>query len=307
MWTRVGMVALAACLCAPVYANDNLLIDRVEHHNVDNNGVNVHYITIGEGPDLLFVHGFPDFWYVWNHQIEELSKSYRCIALDTRGTNKSGQPEGVENYDKALLLSDIDAVAKDAGADTFTLIAHDWGGMLAWWYTMDEKYSTKVERLVMMNLTHPRGFSRTLANATPQQKRNTEYARFFQTPEAGEMFESRREGMAQQYASHGEKVLEFAKAAYKRSYIDGMLNFYKANYFKEPYKELADWPTITCPVLQFHGLTDTAVDKDGLSKTWDWISNDYTLVTFPGKGHTIQREAAEKVTSTIKWWLTHTK
>jgi pimeloyl-ACP methyl ester carboxylesterase len=121
------------------------------------------------------------------------------------------------------------------------------------------------------------------------------------------MFESRREGMAQQYASHGEKVLEFAKAAYKRSYIDGMLNFYKANYFKEPYKELADWPTITCPVLQFHGLTDTAVDKDGLSKTWDWISNDYTLVTFPGKGHTIQREAAEKVTSTIKWWLTHTK
>ena len=161
-----------------VAAQEPFVIDRVEHHDVDNNGVNVHYVTLGEvvtGETLLFVHGFPNFWYVWHNQMEAFADEYRVVAMDTRATNRSGKPEGVESYDMPLLLSDINAVIDDLGVDRVTLVAHDWGGIISWEFVMDETYASRVERLIMMNLTHPRGFSRTLANATPEQRRATEY------------------------------------------------------------------------------------------------------------------------------------
>jgi len=289
-------------------AQEPLLIDRVEHHDVDNDGVNVHYVTLGEvgtGQTLLFVHGFPNFWYVWHNQMEAFADEYRVVAMDTRATNRSGKPEGVENYDMPLLLADINAVIDDLGVDQVTLVAHDWGGIISWQFVMDETYSSRVQRLIMMNLTHPRGFSRTLANATPEQRRATEYARTFQQPGVGAGMQRGAAGRAQRlYADQGERVVQFVQEAYARSDMELMLNFYRANYFKEPYVELTDWPQIDMPVLQFHGLEDSAVDKDGLSNTWDWIDGDYTLVTYPGIGHTVQIAAADRVIETMRWWLT---
>ena len=291
-----------------VVAQEPLLIDRVEHHDVDNNGVNVHYVTLGEvvtGETLLFVHGFPNFWYVWHNQMEAFADEYRVVAMDTRATNRSGKPEGVESYDMPLLLSDINVVIDDLGVDRVTLVAHDWGGLISWEFVMDETYASRVERLIMMNLTHPRGFSRTLANATPEQRRATEYARNFQRPGVGAGIQSRAASRAQRaYGDQGERVVQFAREAYERSDVELMLNFYRANYFDEPYVELTDWPQVDVPVLQFHGLEDTAVDKDGLSNTWDWIDRDYTLVTYPGVGHTVQIQAADRVIETMRWWLT---
>ncbi len=288
-------------------AQQPLLIDRVEHHDVDNDGVNVHYVTLGEvvtGETLLFVHGFPNFWYVWHNQMEAFADEYRVVAMDTRATNRSGKPEGLESYDMPLLLSDINAVIDDLGVDQVTLVAHDWGGIISWQFVMDETYSSRVQRLIMMNLTHPRGFSRTLANATPEQRRATEYARTFQQPGVGAGMQRGAAGRAQRlYADQGERVVQFVQEAYARSDMELMLNFYRANYFKEPYVELTDWPQIDMPVLQFHGLADSAVDKDGLSKTWDWIDGDYTLVTYPGIGHTVQIQAADRVIETMRWWL----
>jgi pimeloyl-ACP methyl ester carboxylesterase len=291
-----------------VVAQAPLLIDRVEHHDVDNDGVKVHYVTLGEattGETLLFVHGFPNFWYVWHNQMKAFADEYRVVAMDTRATNRSGKPEGVENYDMPLLLSDINAVIDDLGVDQVTLVAHDWGGIISWQFVMDETYSSRVQRLIMMNLTHPRGFSRTLANATPEQRRATEYARTFQQPGVGAGMQRGAAGRAQRlYADQGERVVQFVQEAYERSDMELMLNFYRANYFKEPYVELTDWPQIDMPVLQFHGLEDSAVDKDGLSNTWDWIDGDYTLVTYPGIGHTVQIQAADRVIETMRWWLT---
>ena len=292
-----------------VVAQEPLLIDRVEHHDVDNDGVNIHYVTLGEvvtGATLLFVHGFPNFWYVWHNQMEAFADEYRVVAMDTRATNRSGKPEGLENYDMPLLMSDINAVIEDLGVDQVTLVAHDWGGIISWQFVMDEKYSQRVERLIMMNLTHPRGFSRTLANATPEQRRATEYARnFIRRGAAGGRFPGQAAGRAQRlYGDQGERVVRFAQEAYERSDVELMVNFYRANYFKEPYVELTDWAQIDMPVLQFHGLEDSAVDQDGLSNTWDWIDGDYTLVTYPGIGHTVQIQAADRVIETMRWWLT---
>ena len=92
------------------------------------------------------------------------------------------------------------------------------------------------------------------------------------------------------------------REAFKRSSYDGMLNYYRANYGQASGAG-AEIPNLPMPVLQFHGLKDTAVDKDGLKNTWDWIAADYTLVTIPSSGHWVQSEAAELVSSTMKAWL----
>ena len=298
----VGIAIVAALfLVAPATAAD--LLDRVDHHVVSNDGVDLHYTSIGDGEVLLFVHGFPHFWYVWNQQIEGLSDRYRCVAMDTRGANRSSQPEGVEHYTIEHLMADIDAVIDDLGVDQVTLVAHDWGGIISWYYTMDERYRDKVSRLVMMNLTHPMGFSRALAEGTEQQRQNTQYARNFQEPGAGATIAGFADQIAQRYADQGEAVVEFVRDGYARSNFEALLNYYRANY--DAYWALGDTelPMVQVPVLQFHGLLDTAVDKDGLNRTWDRIAVDYTLVTYPEVGHDVQLDAADRVTETMRWWL----
>ena len=304
--TRIVTFVVAACVslvgvAMPTAAQG--LLDQVDHHAVSNDGVDIHYVSTGEGEVLLFVHGFPHFWYVWNHQIRALSDDYRCVAMDTRGANRSGQPEGIESYDLEHLMSDIDAVIADLGVDQVTLVAHDWGGIISWYYAMDERYRNKVRRLVMMNLTHPMGFSRALAEGTDEQRQNTQYARDFQTPGAGARIEGFAEWLTARYADQGEEVLAFVQEAYARSNFEALINYYRANY--DAYWDLGNkvLPLIEVPVLQFHGLLDRAVDKDGLNRTWDRVGVDYTLVTYPDVGHDVQLVAAERVNATMRWWL----
>ena len=290
-----------------VGAQEAPLFERIEDHFVDNGGVAIHYVTLGDTnaeETLLFVHGFPDFWYVWHNQMEAFADEYRVVAMDTRAANLSGKPQGVENYDMSYLMSDIEAVIEDLGVDQVTLIAHDWGAIISWRFVMDETHSARISRFVVMNLTHPRGFTRTLANATPEQRQNTQYARNFMEPGAGAGIQGAAAGRAQgTYGDEGERVVQFVREAYERSNVELMLNFYRAGYPKEPYFEMTDWPKIDVPVLQFHGLEDPYVDKDGLSNTWDWIGRDYTLITYPGVGHWVQLDAADAVTGAMRSWL----
>lgn len=276
------------------------IFDKVDHHMVDNNGVNIHYTSIGEGPVVLFVHGFPDFWYTWRHQMNGLSDKFKCVAMDTRANNKSDKPEGVENYGMDFLLSDITAVVKDLGVEEITLVGHDWGGAIAWRYAIHNQ--DIVNKLVMCNLTHPKGYMTVRKNATPEQEANTKYIERFQDPDAAKAFTAK--GLAQGIAGRfGEDVRARYEAAYEKSSFDGMLNYYRAAWSRLNADDEEELPDLDMPVLQFHGLLDTAVDKDGLRDTWNWITEDYTLVTLPKTGHWVQGEAADMVTTTMRWWL----
>ena len=208
--------------------------------------------------------------------------NYQCVAMDTRGYNHSGKPEGVENYSMDYLMSDITAVINDVGAEKVTVIGHDFGGLISRYFAMDPKHRAKVERLIVMNITHPQRFSRTLANATPEQAKHTEYARFFVNPEHKEKaikmvgaFIQKR--MDDWWNDKDPRVVEFVQAAYNRADPKDLINFYRANYFKQPYKEQTGFPSVEAPVLQINGLANLAVYKDGLSNTWDWVNTDYTL------------------------------
>jgi epoxide hydrolase 4 len=83
-----------------------------------------------------------------------------------------------------------------------------------------------------------------------------------------------------------------------------MLNYYKQNYPREPYQEdPSPVVKVKAPVLMFHGLKDAALLAGGLNNTWEWVDSDLTLVTVPTAGHWVQEDAADLVTTTMKWWL----
>src|SRR5207247_2831863 len=103
---------------------------QVEHGYADSGGVKIHYASLGKGPLMVMIHGFPDFWYTWRNQMAELSSRYQTVAVDLRGYNLSDKPKGVDNYDMRLLVGDIAAVIKHLGRDKAILVGHDWGGAI---------------------------------------------------------------------------------------------------------------------------------------------------------------------------------
>jgi pimeloyl-ACP methyl ester carboxylesterase len=283
------------------------VFDRVSHgHAVSEGGVKIHYATLGTGPLVVMIHGFPDFWYSWRHQMAALADSFQVVAIDQRGYNLSDKPKGVEQYAMPLLVGDVAAVIRHLGRDKATIVGHDWGGVVAWQFAMNLPAMT--ERLVILNLPHPRGLFREL-QTNPEQIRNSEYARVFQRGAPTDPAVFFGQPMTPQTLSGWVRDPAARKRyveAFERSDFDAMLSYYKANYPKASGPDLAplpELPKVKPPVLMFHGLGDRALHSNGLSGTWDWVEQDLTLVTVPGAGHFVQQDAADLVSSTMNWWL----
>ncbi len=140
------------------------------HGYVDSQGVKLHYVTRGKGPLLVLIHGFPDYWYTWRRQIPALSENFQVVALDQRGYNRSDQPKGVEDYAMDKLTGDVLAVIHHFQQERAIVVGHDWGGAVAWSLAMS--HPEAVERLIILNLPHPQGLRRELAN-NPKQQTNS--------------------------------------------------------------------------------------------------------------------------------------
>jgi epoxide hydrolase 4 len=294
----VKLIVIAAVLLACSF-HVGLAEELGEEGFADSDGVKIHYVTAGKGPLIVLIHGFPDFWYTWRAQMPALAKHFQVVAIDMRGYNLSDQPTGVENYAMPKLVGDIDAVVKHFKADKAVIVGHDWGGMVAWMYAAT--FPDKVDRLIILNLPHPNGLRRELAN-NPQQQKNSQYARDFQKSDAASKVTPELLTFWVRDPEAKKKYLE----AFKRSSMEGMLNYYKANYPREPYTDSDDqkFPPIKCPVLMFHGLKDTALLPGALNDTWLWLDKDLTLITIPGANHFVQQDAADKVTKAMVSWLT---
>lgn len=302
--------ALLVLIATPQLGADAGLLDEVEHHVADSNGVEIHYVTLGEGPPVVMIHGFPDYWYSWRHQMRTLADAgYRAVAIDQRGYNRSGQPEGVASYAMPLLVGDVAAVIRSLGVERAVIVGHDWGGAVAWQFALNVPQMT--DKLIILNLPHPNGMTRELATNEVQQ-RNSQYARSFQEKSASDPDVLFGGPMTPQTLSGWVRDADAKKhyaEAFERSSFEGMLNYYKANYPRGPYDEawerIQESPgkKVTVPVLMFHGLEDTALNAKGLNDTWEWLEKDLTLVTVPGSGHFVQQDAPEIVSETMRWWL----
>lgn len=271
---------------------------RVKHGYADNNGVKIHYATMGSGPLVIMIHGFPDYWYSWRHQMEGLADRFQVVAIDQRGYNLSDKPKGDENYDMKFMVSDVIAVIKSFGKEKAIVVVHDWGGMVSWQLALNAPQF--VEKLIILNLPHPRGLGRELAN-NPQQQKNSQYARNFQKEGSENNLKAEQLAFWVKDPAAREKYVE----AFRKSDFAAMMAYYKRNYPREPYQAPNGEVTkVPMPVLMFHGLKDTALLSDALNNTWDWIGNDLTLVTIPEASHFVQQDAAEKVTRMMRAWLT---
>jgi pimeloyl-ACP methyl ester carboxylesterase len=280
------------------------LLTGAREEYVDSAGVRIHCVSLGrsESPLLVLIHGFPDFWYSWRAQMPALARDFHVVAIDQRGYNLSGQPEGVESYGVGRLVGDVLAVVKQFGPGKAVIVGHDWGGMVAWSFAMTHPELT--DRLIVLNLPHPSGLLRELAN-NPKQQRNSQYAREFQKPDAA----SKVTVDALVSWVKDPEARKVYRDALARSSMEGMLNYYKANYPRDAdeaaRRALAATasPPITCPVLLIHGLRDEALLPGALNDTWNWIESDLTLVTIPRAGHFVQQDAADLVTRTMVSWL----
>jgi pimeloyl-ACP methyl ester carboxylesterase len=279
---------------------------RVGHGFTENGGVKIHYAELGEGPLVLMIHGFPDYWYSWRHQMAGLADAYRTVAVDLRGYNLSDQPEGIEAYDMSLLVGDIAAVIRHLGEDSAVIVGHDWGGVIAWNFAFH--IPQMVDQLVLMNLPHPNGLARAW-QSNPEAMDGTSYAKVFREGHADDPEVFFGMPMTPQtlagWVSDPDAQTHYIEA-FERSSFDGMLAFYKQNYpdlWDPDYVPPEPSPRLAISTLMFHGLDDPALHSDALNNTWDWIDGDLTLVTVPGASHFVQQDAAELVTRTLRDWL----
>jgi len=296
---RKVAVVLVLALVAGVAGAEDDFMSKVTDKYADSNGVKIHYVTAGKGPLIVFIHGFPDFWYTWHDQMEGLMDEYTVCALDTRGYNLSDKPEGVENYDMTLLVGDVAAVINAEGAKKAIIVGHDWGGAIAWSFAAFRPELT--DKLIIVNLPHMDNMAREIAN-NPAQKANSQYARNFQKPDS---HKSLNATMLASMVSRGDPDLKAKyQTAFENSSFDAMMNYYRRNY---PAADATDTgprlPKIQMPVLEFHGLADTALLPGGLNSTWDYLEKDWTLVTFPGVGHWAHHEKPKEVTDMMRAWL----
>lgn len=128
-------------------------IESLKFDFAEVNDVRIHYAHAGEGPLIVFVHGYPRHWYLWRNQLSEFSRDHHAVALDLRGYNLSSKPQGDQNYSVRHNVEDIRALADQLRYDRFTLVGHDIGGAAA--FALALHYPERLERIVAMSIPHP--------------------------------------------------------------------------------------------------------------------------------------------------------
>ncbi|MEP6708450.1 MAG: alpha/beta hydrolase [Pyrinomonadaceae bacterium] len=256
----------------------------LKHEYVEVNGQRLHYVTAGKGKLIMFVHGFPEFWYEWTNQLAEFGRDYQAVAPDMRGYNLSSKPAEVEQYQIKYLVEDLRALAEKLGHKKFILVAHDWGGAVAWAFAI--AHPDLLEKLVIINAPHPAVFQRELKE-NPAQQKASQYMIMFRSAQAEQTLS------ANNYATLVEVVLgEGLKtgvftAADKQAYIEawsqpgaltGGLNYYRAARVGPPAgedKQAINFAAglgsleVKVPTLVVWGEKDTALltgNLDGLDK-----------------------------------------
>ncbi|MDJ0532690.1 MAG: alpha/beta hydrolase [Xenococcaceae cyanobacterium MO_207.B15] len=273
--------------------------NSLKHDYIISNGIRLHYVTQGEGTLMLFLHGFPEFWYSWRHQIAEFAPDYKVVALDLPGYNDSEKPKERKAYQITELLKDIEGVIRGLGYDRCILVGHDWGGMLAWIFAY--AHPEMVEKLIVMNLPHPAKFAEAL-RTNPQQMLRSWYVLLFQLPLLPEFLcrvNNYRMIAAlfvktaiDKTAFTPEDLEAYKKAAAKPGALTAMLNYYRSNFlgiFKQQ-----EWTVLQVPTLMIWGEKDTALGKELTYNTKAYVK-DFQINYIPNCSHWVQQEQPELV------------
>jgi len=158
----------------------------VQHEYAQVNGIRLHYVTAGSGALLLFLHGFPDFWYLWKDQIAHFSQSYRVVAPDLRGYNLSEKPKDPAQYRLPIIVEDIRALLDHLGQQPIILVGHDWGSVVAWEFAT--RYPAYVAKLIIFS-TAPLDIIRRALH-DPAQRQASMYQLMVTCPQAEQILQA---------------------------------------------------------------------------------------------------------------------
>ncbi len=285
----------------------------------DVNGIRLHYISVGQGKLMMFVHGFPEFWGEWEHQLVEFGTDYQAVALDMRGYNLSAKPDDVEAYHAKHLIEDLRALAEHLGHQKIILVGHDWGGAVAWSAAM--RYPEWVEKLIIINSPHPAIFARELLN-NPNQQEASQYMLLFRSSKAEEVLSAdnyaRLMAMVTQFGSKWKMTDEVRQkyiAAWSQpGALTGGLNYYRASPLYPPaspediakIKSILDLPpemlTVKVPTLVLWGEQDRALLTGNLDGLENYVA-ELTIERIPEGSHWISHEQPERVNALIREFL----
>jgi pimeloyl-ACP methyl ester carboxylesterase len=302
------------------------------------NGINFEVATMGSGDRLaLCLHGFPEHAYSWRYQMPLLARlGYRVWAPNLRGYGGTDSPQQVSAYKTRTLVEDVAALILAAKPRETVLLAHDWGGALAWSLAIEQARQEKrakagssdeqsqgrssdlqqarlIDKLVIMNLPHPTCFARELRR--PPQLFMSWYMFFFQLPWLPEMMLQRRNGRAtsgvfrstsRNPVRFSDEDLEVYRAnAMRPGGLTAMINWYRALFRGgglRRFRGSGEMPIIKIPTLLLWGDADTALSFRTTRGTEKYVA-DLTFRVFPGVSHWIQQEAPEAVNAMLEAWL----
>lgn len=280
--------------------------DSWQHEYITTNGVKLHYVTQGSGHLMLMLHGFPEFWYSWRHQIPEFASDFKVVAPDLRGYNDSEKPASQCAYVINELIKDVEGMIRGLGYEKCVLVAHDWGGVIAWNFAYD--YPEMVERLIIMNCPHLAKFSEGLR--TPQQLLRSWYMLFFQLPLIPELFlqaqdyqfiENAFKGMAINKSAFSKKDIDAYKdAAAKRGALTSAINYYRNLFNSAMFNR--NWSILEVPTLMIWGEEDTALGKELTYGTEAYVK-DFRIKYIANCSHWVQQEQPQLVNQYMREFL----
>ncbi len=276
-----------------------------EHHTIPTNGVNLHVVQAGpeDGPLVILLHGFPEFWYGWKKQMDYLAgQGFRVWAPDQRGYNLSDRPKSISAYTLDDLAADIVGLVDAAGQEKVFLAGHDWGGAVAWWVAIH--YPDRLKKLAILNLPHPLVFAQFMpGNLT--QLRKSWYMFLFQLPALPEAMMTRSnyqtsvrmlQNSGQPGSFSDDDLKQYMEAWSQPGALTGMLNWYRALFQRRP-KFPAD-VRVHVPTLLIWGKQDIALGHEMAQPSID-LCDEGRLVLFEDATHWVQHDKVAEVSQLL--------
>ena len=265
------------------------------------NGVQLHYREAGRGPLVIMLHGFPEFWYAWRHLMPAVAEAgYHVVAVDMRGYNLSGKPQGVASYAIDTLADDIAALVHHMGERRAHIIGHDWGGAVAWHLAM--RHREVIDRLVILNAPHPRAFAREMRR--PKQLWRSRYTLLFQLPRLAEALLARndfaiirrifRNDPVREDAFTGTDIDRCVQALARPWALTSAINYYRAAARHRPRRTPGFSSRIDAPTLLIWGDQDRHLDIRLSQGLEDWVPN-ITVEHLPDASHWVMSDAPDDV------------
>ena len=272
---------------------------------IETNGITLHIMEAGpvDGPMVLFLHGFPEFWYAWRKQIGYFAeRGYLVVAPDQRGYNLSDKPKGIPAYRVDELAKDAVGLIEAYGRDRIFLAGHDWGAAVSWWLSL--KYPERIKRLVIMNVPHPVVFQKHLFSNQKQMEKSW-YVFYFQIPGAVEAFASADDyqwpvsllAKTSRPGAFAPEELERYREAFKQpGAFSSMVNWYRAA-LQAPSERPSDF-RVKMPILVLWGVNDVAIVPEQADQSMAFCDNG-RLVKFEKCSHWIEHEEAAAINPMI--------